>query len=84
MLFPISKYRNLQLLVEYTVVSGRDVHTKSSLSLTPDDMDYTAVTYGIRLVSEQFNLTMGTQLLHKEEVLYNDSSRVVGVMSIKF
>jgi hypothetical protein len=82
MLFPISKYRNLQLLVEYTVVSGRDVHTKSKL--TPDDMDYTAVTYGIRLVSEKFNLTMGTQLLHKEEVSYNDSSRVVGVMSIKF
>ncbi|MEK6698646.1 MAG: hypothetical protein AABZ10_06320 [Nitrospirota bacterium] len=84
MLFPISKYRNLQLLVEYTVVSGRDVHTKSNL--TPDDMDYTAVTYGIRLVSEKFNLTMGTQLLHKEEVevAYKDSSRVIGMMSIKF
>ena len=82
MLFPISKYRNLQLLVEYTVMSGRDVHTKSNL--TPDDMDYTAVTYGIRLVSEKFNLTMGTQLLHKEEVTYNDSSRVIGMMSIKF
>jgi hypothetical protein len=82
-LFPISKYRNLQLLVEYTVVSGRDVHTKSS-NLTPDDMDYTAVTYGIRLVSEKFNLTMGTQLLHKEEKAYNDSSRVIGMMSIKF
>ncbi len=81
-LFPISKYRNLQLLVEYTVVSGRDAHTKSNL--TPDNMDYTAVTYGIRLVSEKFNLTMGTQLLHKEEVTYNDSSRVIGMMSIKF
>lgn len=79
LIFPISKYRNLQLILEYNLVSGRDRQTI-------DPMDYTAVTSGIRLVTERFNLSMGMQLLHKEKVStpLDDSSRLISIMSIKF
>lgn len=79
LLLPISKYRNLQLILEYNLVSGRDVQGI-------DPMDYSAVTSGVRLVTERFNLSMGMQLLHKEKVapLLDDSSRVIAIMSMKF
>lgn len=78
-LLPISKYRNLQLILEYNIVSGRDVKTKA------DIMDHTAVTSGIRLVSEQFNLSIGMQLLNKEKTIpeIEDSTRIIGIVSIK-
>ena len=74
---PISKYRNLQLVVEYSIVSGRDV-------LTYDGPDYSAVTTGIRLVTERFNLSMATQFVNREPVEYDNASRIVGVLSMKF
>jgi hypothetical protein len=77
LLFPISKYQNLQILVEYSIVTGMN-----RISLIGGD--YTALTYGIRLVSERFNLTMGTQFLHKDEDNFDNSSRVIGLMSMKF
>jgi hypothetical protein len=77
LLFPISKYQNLQILVEYSIVSGKN-------RITMTGGDYTALTYGIRLVSERFNLTMGTQFLHKQEEGFDNSSRVIGLMSMKF
>lgn len=78
-IFPISKNRNLQLMLEYNLVSGRDRQTI-------DPMDYTAVTSGIRLVTERFNLSLGMQLLHKEKVTtpLDDSSRMISVLSMKF
>jgi hypothetical protein len=77
LLYPISKYQNLQILVEYSIVNGKD-----KISLIGGD--YTALTFGIRLVSERFNLTMGTQYLHKQVENYDNSSRVIGLMSMKF
>ncbi|MDH4164138.1 MAG: hypothetical protein OEW15_15850 [Nitrospirota bacterium] len=75
-LFPVSKYRNLQMLVEYSIVSGKDVQLITGT-------DYSAVTYGLRLVNERFNLSIGTQFLHKKADGFDDSSRVVGMMSFK-
>lgn len=75
-LFPISKARNLQMLVEYTIVSGRDV-------LLVSGGDHGAVTYGLRLVNERFNLTIGTQFIHNKEDGFSDSSRVTGILSYK-
>ncbi|HAK60356.1 MAG TPA: hypothetical protein DCO77_08230 [Nitrospiraceae bacterium] len=77
MLFPISKHQNLQLLLEYTIVSGKE---RENI----DGLDYTAVTPGLRLVSERFNLSMGIQFLSKELELHDDSSRVIGMLSMKF
>ncbi len=77
LLFPISKYQNLQMLLEYTVVQGR-----TGVSLAGGD--YSAFTYGIRLVGERFNLTMGAQFLHKKAEGYDNSGRIVGLMSMKF
>lgn len=77
LLLPISKYQNLQMFVEYTIVNGRKI-------ITLEGGDYSAFTYGIRLVSERFNFTIGTQFLRKEAEGYNSSDRVIGLMSIKF
>jgi len=77
LLFPISKYQNLQMLIEYSLITHKDM-----MSLTGGD--YTALTYGLRLVTEQFNLTIGTQSLHKQLEGYDNSGRVIGLMSVKF
>ncbi|MHB8845809.1 MAG: hypothetical protein ACYC7L_13800 [Nitrospirota bacterium] len=75
-LFPISKYRNLQMLIEFNQRTGKDVATS-------DGVDYSAVTYGLRLVNERFNLSMGAQFVHKSEEGYNNSSRIMGMISVK-
>ncbi len=77
LVFPISKYQNLQMLFEYTLVHGRE-------KITFEGGDYSALTYGLRLVSERFNLTIGAQFLNKQVEGYDDSDRVIGMMSIKF
>ena len=77
LLFPISKRQNLQMLLEYTIVQGHERNTLGG-------GDYTAFTYGLRLVGERFNLTMGAQFLHKKTEGYDNSGRVVGLMSMKF
>jgi hypothetical protein len=75
-LVPISKYRNLQLLVEFNHRSGKDI-------VNIDDGDYSAITYGLRLVNERFNLTFGTQFIHKETQGYENSSKILGMLSVK-
>jgi len=75
-LFPISKYRNLQLIIEYNQRKGKDV-------MTIDGVDFSAVTYGLRLVSERFNFTFGTQFIHKSEKDFANSNRMIGMISIK-
>ncbi len=76
MLLPISKYRNLQMFIEYSLVTGKDL-------ITLGGGDYTALTYGLRLVTEQFNLSIGSQSLHKKLEGYDNSGRVIGLMSLK-
>jgi hypothetical protein len=75
-LFPISKYRNLQILIEFNQRTGKDV-------VTFDGVDFSAVTYGLRLVNERFNLTFGAQFVHKSAEGYDNSSKVIGMISIK-
>ncbi len=77
LLFPISKYRNLQIFVEYTIVHGRE-------KIPLEGGDYSAAMYGLRLLNERFNVTIGTQFLHKKTEGYDDSDRLVGMMSVKF
>ncbi|MGE5172399.1 MAG: hypothetical protein ACM3MD_01065 [Betaproteobacteria bacterium] len=77
LVFPISKYQNLQMLLEYTLVHGRE-------RITIEGGDYSSLTYGLRLVSERFNLTIGTQFLRKQVEGYDDADRVIGLMSMKF
>jgi len=77
LIFPISKYQNLQMFIEYSLVSGKD-------KITINGGDYTALTYGLRLVSERFNLTIGAQSLRKKIEGYDSSGRVIGLLSMKF
>jgi hypothetical protein len=77
MLFPISKYNNLQMFIEFSLVTGKDL-------ITLGGSDFTGLTYGLRLVTERFNLTIGSQSLHKKLEGYDNSGRVIGLMSMKF
>ena len=76
LLLPISKYRNLQMFVEYSQVAGID-------KINATGGDYTGITYGLRLVNERFNITFGTQFLHKAVTGFDNSKRIVGMMSLK-
>ena len=76
MLLPISKSRNLQMLVEYNAMGGEDVSHQF-------DTNYTAVTYGIRLVSERFNLSFGAQFIHHTVVGRDDTSKIYSMISVK-
>jgi len=77
LLLPISKNQNLQMFIEYSLVTGKDTTTLSG-------GNFTAFTYGLRLVSAQFNLTFGTQFLRKRVEGYDNSGRVIGLISMKF
>ena len=77
LLLPISKYQNLQMFAEYSVVQERE---RTLLN----GGDYSALTYGLRLVGERFNLTIGTQFLHKKAEGYGNSDRMMAMMSMKF
>lgn len=76
-LLPISKQRNLQILVEYNMVSGKRF-------VDVDGFDSSTLTYGLRLVSERFNLTVGDQFIRKKLEGYENSGRIIGTLSAKF
>ncbi len=76
-LMPVSKQRNLQLFLEYGFVGGKDVVNVYGL-------DYSAITYGLRMVGERMNLTIGTQFQHKTMPGHGDSGKVIGMGSMKF
>jgi hypothetical protein len=65
------------MLAEYGMMSGVD---EPNL----DIIDHSAVTYGLRLVTERFNITIGTRFLRKHVEGYDNSSSVVGATSLKF
>lgn len=77
MLLPISKRHNLQLLIEYSSVSGK-------LYEDIDGKDSSTITYGIRLVSDRFNLTVGDQFIRKKIEGQDNLGKVIGTLSIKF
>ena len=79
-LLPVSKNRNLQILAEYSLTSGVDRSTNE----ISDTIDHTAMTYGLRLVTEKLNITIATQFLRKHEEGFDNASRVIAETSLKF
>ncbi len=77
LIIPISKYRNLQMMLEYTVVSGID-RPKTEFE------DYSAVSTGIRLVTERINFSIGTQFLNKQTPGHETANKILGMAGIKF
>lgn len=75
-LLPISKYRNLQMFLEYNILHDHD-------RISMYEVDYTALTYGLRLVNSRYNLTFGTQFKHRSDPGYDNASRITLVASIK-
>jgi hypothetical protein len=77
LLLPISKYKNLQMFIEYSMITGKDL-------MTLGGGNSSGLAYGLRLVTNRFNLTIGSQSLHKKIEGYDNSGRVIGLMSAKF
>jgi hypothetical protein len=77
LLFPISKNRNLQMFIEYTLVHDKD-------KITVEGGDYSGITYGLRMVGERVNVSLGAQFLRKSVEGYDNTSRVIGQISVKF
>ncbi len=77
LLFPVSKNRNLQMVVEYTFTTGID-------RITAQGGDYSALLYGLRLVTERFNFSIGSQFIRKRVEGFDDSTGIIAVSSIKF
>ncbi|MDA8099366.1 MAG: hypothetical protein M0042_07045 [Nitrospiraceae bacterium] len=75
--FPISKFRNLQMFVEYSEIRSKDV-------VTVEGANYHGTTYGLRLVSQKFNMSFGTQFLHRNQEGYSNSNRIAGLVSYTF
>jgi hypothetical protein len=65
------------MFFEYNRQNGKDV-------VTLLNEDFSGVTYGLRLVGERFNLTIGTQFVRKENESRDNSSRIIGITSVKF
>lgn len=76
-LLPISKAHNLQIILEYSSTSG-----KRYADLV-DGGDSSMVTYGLRMVTERYNLTVGNQLIRKDIAGSDASGRVIGTISIR-
>lgn len=76
-IIPISKYRNLQMMVEYRLVNGIN-NTKSSGD------DYSAVTSGLRLVTQKFNFSIGSQFIDKRTTGLETAKRLLGMVGVKF
>ncbi len=76
LLLPISKYRNLQMILEYSLSNGIDRETQRG-------GDYSALLYGLRMVTERFNLSIGSQFVRKQVEGFNNTSRIIGIMSFK-
>ncbi len=79
LLVPISDDDHLQLMVEYNRVFKKDIETLY-------ERNYSALTPGLRYVTENFNISVGVQRLNKEDTgstAANDN-RYVGTMSYKF
>lgn len=87
-LLPISKSHNLQIMLEYGITSGKRIMSDQVFreqygNDDPDGGDNAMVTYGIRLVTERFNLTVGNQMIRKELEGFDTSGRVIGTISYK-
>ncbi len=77
LLFPISDNNRLQAVFEYNRVFKKDI-------VTLYEQNYSAVTPGLRYVTEHFNLSVGVQFLNKEQTGYKNDTRGVGTLSLSF
>ncbi len=77
LLFPISDDNDLQFIFEYNRVFKKDVTTLY-------ERDYSALTPGLRFVTERFNLSIGLQLMNKNEAGVKNDYRLAGTMSYSF
>lgn len=76
--FPISDDNALVFFTEYNQVVKKD----TALHL---EQDYTAITPGLRLATDHFNLTVGLQSIENEVVTADDSrTRAIATLSMGF
>ncbi len=76
-LLPIVENNRLQLILEYNLVTDKDIPTLY-------EGNYTALTPGLRYVTPRLNITAGVQFLRKSDSLAGNDARYVGTISYRF
>ncbi len=76
-LVPLTESNQLQVILEYNLVTGKSV-------LTLGEEDYTAITPGLRYVTPRFNFTAGVQFLNKNIGGYSNDERYIATISYRF
>lgn len=73
-LFPVTKDRRLQLIVEYHQVVKKTVETLF-------DQDLIAVMPGLRYVTPELNISLGIQFLRRDQADFRNNEQYVGTIS---
>lgn len=76
-LFPLIDNRRLQAIVEYNQVVKKD-------TVTLYDQNLVAVMPGLRYVTPNLNISLGVQLLRRDQTGAENDNRYVGTLSYKF
>jgi hypothetical protein len=77
LLLPLIDSRRLQAIVEYNRVVNKD-------TVTLYDQNSVAVMPGIRYVTPNLNISVGVQLLHRDQTGADNDNRFVGTVSYNF
>lgn len=76
-LVPVTKGRQLQVMMEFNYVTKKNV-------ITPEGGDYTGWTPGLRFVTPSLNITAGVQFLTKDQPGFENDRRYIGTLSYQF
>lgn len=76
-LFPLTDDRRLQAIVEYNQVVKKDVAALY-------EQNFNAVMPGLRYVTPNLNVSLGVQILHRDQAGAQNDKRYVGALSYAF
>ncbi len=79
MLFPIAAAGRLQAIVEYN-----QLLYKSNWHSTLNEQNFNALAPALRYVTKQFNVSIGTQFINKEQHGLDNTVRFIGTLSYTF
>jgi hypothetical protein len=77
LLFPITNDRKLQGIFEYNTVVKKDIPSVY-------EQNYWALMPGLRYVTEQLNVSLGVQLMNRDQAGFEDTLRYLGTLSYAF
>jgi hypothetical protein len=84
MLFPLSSEGSLQAVVEYNQLLYKSNWHPILKGPTLNERNFNAFTPALRFVTERLNISIGAQLINKEQAGYDNTVRYIGTVSYTF